>query len=294
MPSSPPATRSRPPAAPDRAPHRALEAELRRLTAAVKLGQKLLHEVNLDEVDGVVSALGPSLPLEAGLRALAEALRAEASASASASASAYASGAAHGDPRARLAHGLRAACADAGLSIRVEGQAPLRLRLDPIVVDVDLDKNVAVLRFAEQELGRCPAQAAAILGARAAALHALEGPGWDPVHWHRQLRAIWSELGGGWQDLVAALPRLCFRLQGPHFLHDPRAEAFLPYPRARFAFDLSRLRRDRALTADGHRLCVAPATGGSLRDKNDVLMIEDADGRAQWHRSFTFVPEEAP
>ena len=283
MPSSPPAARSRPPAAPERAPHRALEAELRRLTAAVKLGQKLLHEINRDEVDGVVAALGPTLPLEAGLASLAEALRAEASAAD-----------AQGDPRARLAQGLRAACAEAGLSLRVEGQAPLRLRIDPIVVDVDLDKNLAVLRFAEHELGRCPAQAAAILGARAAALQALEGPGWDPVHWHRQLRAIWSELGGGWQDLVAALPRLCFRLQGPGFLHDPRAEAFLPYPRARFAFDLRRLRRDRALAADGHRLCIAPATGGSLRDKNDVLMIEDADGRAQWHRSFTFVPEEAP
>lgn len=278
MPSTPPVARAQ---ASDPLRLRALEAELRRLSAAVKSSQKLLKDVNPDEIPAAVLALSPGLDLDGALRAAARALEASGAA------------AGHGgDPRIHLSRTLRAACAEAGLPLRVEGQAPLRLRVDPIVVDVDLDANRALLRFAEQPLARCAAEAGAILAARAAALAELEGPAWDPLALHRALRETWAELGPGWQPLRAALPRLCWRMQPPAFLRDPQADAFVPYPRARFAFDLVRLRRARALSAEGWRLCVAPATGSGARDKDEVLLLEDPEGGGQWHRSFCFVPEE--
>ena len=270
-------------APPDRAAHKALEAELRRLSNAVKLAQKSLADVDLVGASAAESALRAAAPIDGALGELAERLRA-----------AQVERAAGADALGRLSRGLRAACAEASLPLSVEGHAPLRLRVDPIVFVVDVEGGVADLVFAERPLGQCRAEAGAMLAARSAAVAALEGPTWSAADFHAQLRAVWAELGGGWCDLTAALPGLCLRQQSPAFLQDPRPELFRGYPRAQLAYDLRRLRRDRALSVAGWRLCVAPATGGSLRDKNDVLMLDDGDGRGQWHRSFCFVPEDAP
>jgi hypothetical protein len=186
--------------------------------------------------------------------------------------------------------------------------APLELRISPLAVVFDEDLESATLQFARETLARVPAEAGAVLAAHAAAVAALDGPGWDPAARFEQLRAAWQARGGGWQDLCATLAPLVPLVPlvplspavpppvdpaGPPAGGAAPAVGMAPVPpRAQLAWDLWRLRRDRALCSGGLRLCLAPATGGAVQHKDVVLMLEDDEGRGQWHRSFTFAPEE--
>jgi hypothetical protein len=197
-----------------------------------------------------------------------------------------------GDRRLRLAQELRAACDLAGLSARVERRSPLELRVEPFSVEVDVELDRAVLRFARLEVGRARADAAELLSARARALEALDGRPWEPAAFVARLRLAWERCGGGWTPIVEVLPELAFLLQPPSFRADPCPATFQPYGRAQLAWDLWRLRRDRALVTGGLRLCLGPATAGTVADRDGVLFLEDPSGHGQWTRTLRFSPME--
>ncbi|MFM2246069.1 MAG: hypothetical protein RL071_2143 [Pseudomonadota bacterium] len=251
----------------------------------------------LRRADRALRALGAADPAPPRAeRALAEALEALVAAAPAAAAWAARLRARAADRRAALAAGLRAGCAEAGLPLRVVTTAPLELRISPLAVVFDEDLEEATLQFARETLARVPAEAGAVLAAHAAAVAALDGSGWDPAARFEQLRAAWQARGGGWQDLCATLPPPVPPTVDPA---GPPAGGAAPVDgvwavplRAQLAWDLWRLRRDRALCSGGLRLCLAPATGGAVQHKDVVLMLEDDEGRGQWHRSFTFAPEE--
>ncbi len=193
----------------------------------------------------------------------------------------------------RLREGLEAAAAERGLAMAVVGRQPLELRLPPVSVVVDLDADEARVGFAREVLETCPARADRILAARDRAIKTLEGRRWDPAAFHGQLREAWRRAGGrDWVELGRVFPELLFVRQSRRFFQDPSAKNYAPYSRGRFAYDLWRLRRDRALVVDGWRLALGPATGGSTRDKKRVFWLEDDRGRGGWHLTIRFVREE--
>lgn len=196
--------------------------------------------------------------------------------------------------RGRLAADLRALCGARGLGLRVVSKEPLELRIPPLAVQIDVEADVARLLFARQPLEATEADAAAILAARDRALSALEGERWAPEAFHRDLLAAWRTVDGrGWAELGALLPELARRQEGPSPPAEAPSRPLRPYSRARFCYDLWRLRRDRCLTVDGWRLSLGPATGGSARDKRRVFWLEDADGEGQLHLSARFLAPEA-
>ena len=198
--------------------------------------------------------------------------------------------------RRRLNAELRAACQQAELELLVLAREPLELRLPPISVLVDYERNRAELRFADGVLQRCEVEAGAIMQARKKALDQLEGRHWDAPAFLELLLKAWRRVArgaGGWVELVDVLPELTLLRQDKKFRRDPSARNFKPYPRVCFAYDLWRLRRDRCLSHDGWRLTLGTATGGSTRDKSRVLRLEDERGQGQYHLSLRFVREEA-
>lgn len=195
----------------------------------------------------------------------------------------------------RLRAELGAACAARGVELVVLTREPLEVRLPPVSVRIDVDADKAEIAFGQQGVERCGAQAGPILAARDKALAALEGKGWDPTAFHQQLRQAWERAGGeGWVEMTDVLSELVWARQSAKFRLDPRARNFEDYPRARFLYDLWRLRRDRALSSGGWRLSLGPATGGSVRDKRRVMWVEDDRGQGQWHLTLRFVKDEAP
>lgn len=196
--------------------------------------------------------------------------------------------------RERLSGALRAGSEAEGVDLLILSKDPLELRLPPVSVRVDIDANKAEVLFSQQVLESTTADGPAILAARKRALQALEGEPWDPAAFHALLHKAWTRAAptGGWAELVEVLPELVFLRQPKEFRRDPDSKRFVPYSRARFAYDLWRLRRDRVLTRDGWRLSVAPATGSSTKDKKLVFWLEDDRGQGQYHLTLRFVREE--
>ncbi|HJN76225.1 MAG TPA: hypothetical protein QGF58_20015 [Myxococcota bacterium] len=185
----------------------------------------------------------------------------------------------------RLVQGLTGSC-------EVISRDPLRLRVAPLTVNVDVENNRAELRFAELQLARVPADAERILAAHAELIAALEPGDWSAQGFLRHLLQAWRQRGeGGWAELIEVLPVLALQLQSDAFRRDPTARNFRPYPKVQFAYDLARLRRERCFSVDGWRLSLGPATGSSTRDKRRVFWLEDPRGRGQWHLSLRFVED---
>ncbi len=175
----------------------------------------------------------------------------------------------------RLRAQLKEKCASANLQPQVVSQAPLELRLDPFHVQLDVEGNKAKIFYARELLETVTADADAIMGARDQWLSGLEGKSWDPAAFVESLYLAWRRAGGrGPQEMMDVLPELALLMQSSSFRRNPIQKNFVPYSRVQFAYDLWRLRRDKALSHDGQRLNLGAATGNSTRDKRKEIKTE--------------------
>lgn len=199
--------------------------------------------------------------------------------------------------RRRVSFGrqLSEAAGEAGLSCQVVTADPLELALPPFTLTVDLAAGKVALRYARLVLQELAPETDAILKAHQEQRESLR-QGWTPEAFFQALREAYRQacFEGGQRPgerlpLVELLPRVALAFQGKPFWREPVASRFRDYSRARFAFDLGRLRRLGKLEQDGWRLSLAPATGGAARRKADVLYLEDGPGRGQYYQSVWFV-----
>ena len=200
--------------------------------------------------------------------------------------------------RERLDRGLREACTADGIEYRVVGREPLELRLAPVNVRVDVERDRAEVVFGELVVETCRADAGAILAARRTSLAALEPSDWSAPAFHRQLRKAWTRVrtdaGQDIVELADVLPEVAMLVQPRAFLADPLGAKFKPYPKVRFLYDLWRLQRERCLEVDGWRLSLGDATGGSTKDRQRVFSVPGALGEPQFKLTLRFAREELP
>jgi hypothetical protein len=202
------------------------------------------------------------------------------------------------DRRGRLAKELKAAAAEQGVALTVVTREPLVLHLAPLSLAVDLEQGRVSLQFGRQELLQCPTDAQEIVAARETALRQLERKGWTPEGFHRELREAWKMVaaraghGDDWVELAVVLPQLAFNIQSPRWQRDPKSRYFTDYGKARMLFELCRLRDEGALSQEGWRLVLGPATGGSTRDKNRVFWVDDGSGYGAYHLTLRFVRDK--
>lgn len=196
--------------------------------------------------------------------------------------------------RELLSSGLREGAAKEGFELIKLSMAPLELRLPPVSARIDVEANQAEIVFSQQILKKCSASAESILAARREVVEEFEREPWDARLFHAQLHGAWKRAspGGDWAQLVDVLPELVFLRQPRAFRQDPSEKRFVAYSRAQFAYDLWRLRRDRALSQGGLRLTIAPATGNATKDKKLVFWLEDDRGQGQYHLTLRFIREE--
>ncbi|MBT9588150.1 hypothetical protein IV102_32735 [bacterium] len=194
----------------------------------------------------------------------------------------------------RFSKQLRDAAEQQGLPCQTLGASPPTLRLEPLNVELDFKKGEAILSYARLELGRTTLDADLILRERARLLASLDSGDFQPEDflaktyeaYRRCLTGHGLKLGER-VDLVDLLPELAFLLQSDRFRKDPTREAFRPYGKVRFAYDLARLRRSRVLEHQGARLTLGTATLGSTRSKDRVMFLEEA-AQGQYYLSIAF------
>ncbi|MFN8607566.1 MAG: hypothetical protein U0931_08540 [Vulcanimicrobiota bacterium] len=194
----------------------------------------------------------------------------------------------------RFGKALREAAEAAGISFQQLGASPPTLRLDPFTVELDFKKGQAEISYARLELASVPLDCEQILRERTRLLASLDSSDFEPTDYlarvHEAYRRTLASQGLKWGervDLVEILPELAFLQQSERFRKDPVREAFKPYGKVRFAYDLARLRRARQLEHQGARLTLGTATLGSTRQKDRVLFLEEA-GQGQYYLSIAF------
>lgn len=194
----------------------------------------------------------------------------------------------------RFGRALREAAEAAGVGFQQLGATPPTLRLEPLTVELDFKKGQAEISYARLELATVPLDCEQILRERTRLLASLESSDFEPADFlgrvYEAYRRTLSNQGLKWGervDLVEILPELAFLQQSERFRKDPVREAFKPYGKVRFAYDLARLRRARQLEHQGARLTLGTATLGSTRQKDRVLFLEEA-GQGQYYLSIAF------
>jgi hypothetical protein len=177
---------------------------------------------------------------------------------------------------------------------RMIASDPMEFAIPPFTISVDLDQNIARIHYARLVLEDLPARPDRIMAALQKNLKVLEG-GWssdqffDALHTAYQ-NALFEKLEhlGERVSLTELLPRLALSFQSDRFRSDPVAGHYRGYGRARLAYDLSRLRREKLVQRNGWRLNLGTATGSSTRDKKGVLYIEESPGQGQYYLSIWF------
>lgn len=200
------------------------------------------------------------------------------------------------EQRRALANELQAAAADAGRTFRRLGENPPEFLFTPFTVTVDLDRMEAALAYAREELARVPAKAPEIAKAAEKAEKELAAKQLAPEEefdllWaaYRAAAAAEGRTAGERVELAPVLAQVALLRQGKRFEEDPLKERFASYPKARFLFDVTRLRNARLLERNGLRLDLGTATGDSTKKKGRVFWLPNPDGTGQYYLTIRFV-----
>ncbi len=182
-----------------------------------------------------------------------------------------------------------------GLSAQRVGDAPPAVLVAPLVVELDFDRGLAVLTYAREPVAEVPLDAAAILKARGEVMAAiLEAAAPSEVFFERLVGAYRLALaaGGGQAgdrvdlvDLLAPLALLQTPREGWRKADLSKLE---PFPRHLLAYQLQRMRREGVLERGGLRLELGTATGGTTRNKRDVLFVPTTPSEGQYYLSVRF------
>ena len=197
--------------------------------------------------------------------------------------------------RQGLGRALKDACEQAGLTLKVIGkEEPVELRIPPFGVLIHFEKGLAEVLFARQIVKSCPAKVEDILAAHAAARRELEA-GFEPQEFfarclaaYRATLAATGRKGGERVEILEFLPSLALQMQPKKFQVDPVAGNYQGYSRARFAYDVDRLRQAGGLSSDGKRINFGVATGTTASNKKRVVYLEDGEGRGEYKLTVYF------
>ena len=181
----------------------------------------------------------------------------------------------------RFGRELREAAAAQGIACEPLTSDPPMLRLAPFTVELQHGRGQARLEYARNVLADCPLDTAQILQAHQRLLAELDTPFEPESYLEKIFRAYRRRLeicqlsAADRVELVDIHADLTMLLQPEEFHRDPTKDNFRPYGKARFAYDLARLRHSGKLDYKGFRLTLGTATVGTTRDKSRVIYLEE-------------------
>ncbi len=200
------------------------------------------------------------------------------------------------EQRRALAADLKAACEAAGRRYQRLGDSPPELLIAPFTAVLDLESMQARVLYAREDLVTTRATAADIMKTIEQQEKRLGQRQQPPDEVLAQLYAAYlavlGQIGGRLGDrieLLELLPLMAIAQQSARWLADPVQERYRSYTKARFLWDLARLRATRNLEHNGMRLDLGTATGDSTRRPARVFFIDDGAGQGQYYLSLRFV-----
>lgn len=188
--------------------------------------------------------------------------------------------------------------AAAEVDIEKISESPLVLYVDPLTMEIDFQDGGARLLYGHEpiaeDLAIDPAQ---LLETRGQWIAEIDGRSlaseqfFDLLHdAYRWLLAADGKEQGERVELVDVLVPLSVLRADRKDLRKKGLDALEAFPPHLLAWQLAALRRDGLLEKDGLRLDLGAATGGSTRDKSNVLYIPVGAKSGQYYGSLRFTP----
>ena len=185
------------------------------------------------------------------------------------------------------------------LELEKLSESPLTFFLDPFTVEANFDSGDVRLQYAREDVAEVDLEPAAVLEARDEALDSIGERAvsseqfFDRLQMAYRLAIASAEKSEGERvDLVDLLAPLALLSSETETWRRPEFDGMISYPRFILAFQLQQLRRDGVLSREGLRLDLGTATGGSTKDKDDVIFIPSGRGEGQYYLSIRFTDED--
>ncbi len=184
----------------------------------------------------------------------------------------------------------------ADIEVEKISEAPLVLYLRPLTFEIDFEEGGVRMLYGHELIDDgLSIDAAALLEARKKALSEMTSQGMESEDFFDLLRSAYRTVlvadgaeAGERIDLVDVLVPLSLLRAKKKSLRAKGPEALKPFSRHLLAWQLAKLRRHGMLERDGMRLDLGAATGGSTRNKSDVLYIPVGSKSGQYYGSLRF------
>ena len=198
------------------------------------------------------------------------------------------------DLRANAHHdmvvGLTKGMSDKPEQMKVLSDIPLVIYLHPLTLEVQFEQKKAVLTYAHEALATTSLDPDEILKTRAELLDVFRASRIDSSRFWEICRLAYDMVllkngqpAGSRVDIVELLPPLSWLW--------PNAAALkknTQFPKYLLAYQLQKLRSDRMLQYQNLRLDLGTATGGSTKNKANVLYIPMGASEGQYYLSICF------
>ncbi len=195
--------------------------------------------------------------------------------------------------RTTLMAGIQRAAEQREVSAALVAQQPPTMALSPLTVELDMDAGKATLhyaRYAVMEVGLDPDK---IVDARARTMERIRQEAQPSELFFATLRLAYRMVlvraglrQGERVDIVDLLPPLTMLQGDPKRMRRSGMRTLPDYPRYLLAYQLQRLRREGMLELAGARVELGTATGGSARNKNNVLFVPNSATEGQYYLSI--------
>ena len=174
--------------------------------------------------------------------------------------------------------------------MKVISDIPLVIYLHPLTLEVQFEQKKAVLTYAHEALATTSLDPDEILKTRAELLDIFRASRIDSVRFWDVCRMAYEmvllkngQSAGSRVDIVELLPPLGWLW--------PNTSAFkknASFPKYLLAYQLQKLRSDRMLEHQNVRLDLGTATGGSTKNKANVIYIPMGASEGQYYLSICF------
>lgn len=186
------------------------------------------------------------------------------------------------------------------LKLQKVSDIPLVLYADPITFEIDFDRAKARILYGHDLIEESTVDADKLFTLRARALADMKEKSLESAEFfdrlHAAYRMVLAAQGleeGARVDLVDVMLPLAMLITPQKARRKKGVDALKSYPRHQLAWQLSRLRRDSLLERNEMRLDLGAATGGSTKNKQDVLYIPLGASSGQYYGSIRFIPKNS-
>jgi len=200
--------------------------------------------------------------------------------------------------RSRFLRELHDRARDRSLEVEKLSESPPAMYVEPFVVAPDFETGGVDIEYARRPIDQCELDPETVLEVRDRWADRLSEESAPPEEFFDRLKTAYELVRSARDrgpeervELVDLLAPLGLLRSGPDEWRDPELDAAEGYPKYLLAFQLQRVRSEGLLQRGGTRIDLGTATGGSTRDKEDVVFIPSGPDDGQYFLSIRFVDE---